>query len=40
MVLEYIQNSIAERIGVEKAKEITLEFSFSDDKRMSEEDFF
>ncbi|GMQ62132.1 hypothetical protein [Vallitalea maricola] len=40
MVLAYVQKTIAEIIGVEKPKEIGLEFSFVEDKRMNEDEFF
>lgn len=40
MVLAFVQKTVAERIGVEKPKEISLEFSFVEDTRISEDDFF
>lgn len=40
MVLAYIQKTVAERIGIEKPKDISLEFSFIEDKRLNEDDFF
>lgn len=40
MVLGYVQKTIAEKIGVEKPKEISLEISFVEDKRMNEDEFF
>lgn len=40
MVLGFVQQTIADLIGVEKAKEISLEFSFAEDRRMNEESFY
>lgn len=40
MVLGYIQNAIAEIIGIEKPKDIGTDFSFIEDKRLGENEFF
>ena len=40
MVLGFVQNIIAEKIGGVKPKSIQMDFSFVDDKRIDEEDFY
>lgn len=40
MVLGFVQQTIAEIIGVEKPKDIGLEFSFIEDSRLNEDEFY
>lgn len=40
MVLGYVQMAVAKKVSVVKPKDVTLDFSFADDMRVSEEDFY
>lgn len=40
MIFEFIQRAIATKIGIDNPKEIGLDFSFVEDKRLSVDDFY